>query len=101
VFGGVVLIPRREKGIAMKEFVMRANALLMVVLVSGMFGASMALAQDPTASNQVTFQPIVEFGDLFSSLTDAIGPLVAGALVLGLSIWAARYVFGIIKSMGR
>ena len=52
-------------------------------------------------AEQVPFEPIVQFGSLFTTIRDTIGPLVAAALGLGLAIWAARYVFGIIKSMGR
>ena len=49
----------------------------------------------------VDLEPIVEFGSLFATIRDTIAPLVVGALGLGLAIWAARYIFSIIKSMGR
>lgn len=85
---------------------MMKNVLLSPVtyVVPGLFavmmflGAGDLLAQETTA---VAFEPIVEFGTLFDTLKTSIAPLVAGALGLGLAIWGARYVFGIIKSMGR
>jgi len=62
-------------------------------------GAGEAFAQGTVPD--VTFTPIVNFGDLFTTLTTVIGPIVAAALMLGLGIWGARYVFSIIRSMGR
>ena len=63
-----------------------------------MFASPEVFAQ---ATNTVTLEPIVEFGSLFDTIRGAIAPLIVGALGLGLAIWCARYVFSIIKSMGR
>jgi hypothetical protein len=77
----------------------------MILLVAGVFAMSLffgsadLLAQ--TSATTVEYTPIVDFGDLFDTITTALGPIVAGALALGLAIWGARYVFGVIKSMGR
>jgi len=49
----------------------------------------------------VTFTPIVNFQGIFETLLPAVGVLVAAALGLGIAIWGARYMFSIIKSMGR
>ena len=64
-----------------------------------MFASPEVFAQ--ATAESVPLTPIVEFGSLFDTIRTAIGPLVAAALGLGLAIWAARYVFSIIKSMGR
>ena len=67
-------------------------------VVSMVAGSGELLAQTPPV---VTYTPIVDFGSIFDTITTAIGPIVVGALGLGLAIWGARYIFGIIKSMGR
>ena len=64
------------------------------------FGAGDLLAQTGGGSS-VTFTPIVEFGNLFDTIRSSLGPIVVGALGLGLAIWGARYMFGVIKTMGR
>jgi len=66
-------------------------------LVSMVVGSGEVLAQ----VEQVEFEPIVEWGMIFETIRLSIGPVVVGALALGLAIWGARYVFSIIKSMGR
>lgn len=55
----------------------------------------------PPSPAPVPFTQIVNFGSIFNTIREVIAPLVAGALGLGLAIWAARFIFGIIKSMGR
>ena len=76
------------------------------VVVAGVFallmfvGGAEVFAQGGGAES-VTFTPIVDFGTLFEQLRGPIATIVAAALGLGLAIWAARYVFSIIKSMGR
>ena len=86
-----------------KDFVMKSLVMPFVVgvfMVCCMFfGAAEAFA-DP-AGNQVQYTSIVEFGNLFDTIRNALGPIVVGALGLGLAIWGARYIFGVIKSMGR
>lgn len=54
-----------------------------------------------TTASTIEYESIVDFGDIFETIREAIGPVVVGALGLGLAIWGARYVFSIIKSMGR
>ena len=74
---------------------------LFVCVVVGallMFASPEVFAQ---ATDTVELEPIVNFGSLFDSIRTAIAPLVVGALGLGLAIWVARYIFSIIKSMGR
>ena len=82
----------------MRNFVM-PFVIGVVAVCCMMFGSAEVFAQTPT--NDVTFTPIVNFGDLFTTLTGVLGPIVAAALGLGLAIWGARYVFSIIRSMGR
>ena len=83
-----------------------AKAPIGSVVVAGIFallmffGGAEVFAQGDGATS-ITFTPIVDFGNLWTTLTTTLGPIVAGALGLGLAIWAARYVFSIIKSMGR
>jgi len=69
-----------------------------IVAAFGFLGLSEVFAQ---GGNTITFEPIVEFGSLFETIRTALGPIVVGALGLGLAIWGARYIFGVIKSMGR
>ena len=77
-----------------------AYVVAFVFSLSTLLGNAVVFAQGGNA-NSVTFTPIVEFGEIFTSITTTLGPLVAAALGLGLAIWGARYVFSIIKSMGR
>jgi hypothetical protein len=84
----------------MKNFLLSPASLVMAGFFAVMLflGQADLLAQETTT---VTFTPIVEFGTLFDTIKTSIAPLVAGALGLGLAIWVARYVFSVIKSMGR
>ena len=50
--------------------------------------------------NTVVYVPIVDFGNLFTTLIATIGPFIAGALGLGLTIWGVRYMFAMIKELG-
>jgi len=52
-------------------------------------------------TNEVTFLPIVSFGDLFNTLTTALAPMVVGALAFGLSIWVAGYCFKVFRMLAR
>ena len=74
--------------------------MLVAVMLTCCFGAGDVFAQG-AGSTTVEFESIVEFGDLFTTLTDAIGPLIAGALMLGLGIWGTYYIFTNIKRMAR
>ena len=67
-----------------------------LAMIAGM-GELFAQTDPPS----VNYQPIVNFGTIFETIRTAVGPIVVGALGLGLAIWGARYMFGIIKSMGR
>jgi len=71
--------------------------LCLAVVGLGMLGTLDVFAQ----TEEVSFEEIVSFGEIFKTIRVSIGPLVAGAIGLGLAIWGARYVFRIIKSMGR
>ena len=64
-----------------------------------MFASPEVFAQGDT--NTVSFSPIVEFGSLFDTIKTALVPIVVGALTLGLAIWGTKYIFRIVKSMGR
>ena len=67
---------------------------VMYLLVFGvlmLFGAGDVFAQ---GTNTVTFMPIVEFGTIFTTITTTIGPLVAGALGLGLPLCALLICVG-------
>ena len=88
----------REKGFVMRNLFSFVGIASMAVCCM-VFGATEVFANP--AANDVTFTPIVNFGDLFTTLTSVLAPIVVGALTLGLAIWGARYVFGIIRSMGR
>jgi len=96
VLGGFVYSPLGRKDCVMRNFVMPI-VIGVVAMCCMMFGSAEVFAQ----TNDVTFTPIVNFGDLFTTLTGVLGPIVAAALGLGLAIWGARYVFSIIRSMGR
>ena len=86
------------KGFISKAFVFRVLFMALVCGVALFVGAGELLAQTPPV---VEFDPIVDFGSIFDTLTTTLGPIIAGALGLGLAVWGTRYVFGIIKSMGR
>jgi hypothetical protein len=74
-------------------------AVLAVFGVVMALGASDVFAQaTPTA---VTYTEIVSFSNIFDTIRTSLGTIVAGALGLGLAIWGARYIFHVIKSMGR
>ena len=94
----VFLFPLGRKESVVKNFV-RSVCIVACAAVLMVFGGADLLAQTPT--NSVEFEPIVEFGTLFDTIRTALGPIVVGALGLGLAIWGARYIFGVIKSMGR
>jgi hypothetical protein len=96
----LVLFPFGEKGFVMKNLVLNP----MTYVVAGVFGLVSLLGSPELfaqTSNEVTFTPIVDFKDIFTSIIGIVGPLVAGAIGLGLGVWGARYVFSLIKSMGR
>ena len=80
----------------------KAYVIAGVVALLTLAGSPEVFAQGGgSGATEVTFTPIVNFGDLFSTITTTLAPIVAGALGLGLAIWGARYVFGVVKSMGR
>jgi hypothetical protein len=46
-------------------------------------------------------EPLVDFGSVFDTLKGTVTTIVIAAIGLGLGIWATRFIFGIVKSMGR
>jgi hypothetical protein len=61
-------------------------------------------AELPAGGEAVTFTQMVDFNGTDGVLTKIKQPLaaiLAGAIGIGLSIWAARFFFRIVKSMGR
>ena len=62
-------------------------------------GAGELLADGGGSS--VTFTPIVDLSGIFSSLTGVVSTIVAAAITLALGIWGTRYLFRLVKSMGR
>jgi len=105
VFGGLVLFPFWEKGVFMKGFVIQVCAFALVCVAVFFGGSEMLLAQGGGGgATPVQFQEMVSFGDIFSSsgaLWSALATIVSGAIGLGLAIWGARYIFSIVRSMGR
>lgn len=88
----------------MKGFVLsllKASLPAAVVAVALFFGADQLLAQGGGGTQTVTFTPIVDFSNVFDSITSSVGPLVAGAIGLGLGLWGVMFMFSIIKRMGR
>jgi hypothetical protein len=83
----------------MKGMYLKALVCAVVVCFVSAIGAESLLAQ--TTGSAVTYEPMVDFSGLFTTLVGVIGPLVAGAMGIGLSIWVAKYAFGIIRGMGR
>jgi hypothetical protein len=67
------------------------------VLVIAVVSPSLALAQTPS----VDATPLVDFGDVFDTLRSTVTTVVVGAIGIGLAVWATRYVFSIVRSMGR
>lgn len=92
-----------EKGIVMKNFLLSPVTYAVTGMFALMivFGSADLFAQTPPATNAVTYSDLVTWSEIFTTIRSAVGPMVAGAISLGLAIWGARYVFGIIKSMGR
>ena len=84
----------------MRGFLVKSVAVVLTVC-GAVLCAPELFAQGGGGANTVTFTPIVDFGNLFTTLTTTIGPIVAGALGLGLAIWGSRYIYGVIKSASR
>jgi hypothetical protein len=52
----------------------------------------------------VEFESLVQFdgsGGVLSAIKSPLAAILAGAIGIGLAVWAARFFFGIVKSMGR
>jgi uncharacterized membrane protein YciS (DUF1049 family) len=72
--------------------------LTVAVIACASVGSSViALAQDST----VTFTPLVQFGEVFNTITTTIAPLITAGLVLGLGIWGTFLIFRLVKKAGR
>jgi hypothetical protein len=100
-FGGFFYVPFGEKGLKMRDFLVRAKMYVVGVMCALAMLVCGVEVFAQTGPPDVEFTPIVNFGDLFTSITTTIGPLVAGALGLGLAIWGASYIFGVIRRMAR
>jgi hypothetical protein len=102
VFGGL-FFSHWEEGVFMLSFVNRMFAYGAFCATVLFVGAESLFAQGTGtgAATTVEFTPIVDFSSIFTTLTTTLGPLVAGALGLGLAIWGAGFVFSIIKRMAR
>jgi len=85
----------------MKGFVfglcVAAIAAVIAVLAPGDLFAQ-TTAATPTISELVKFDGT---DGVITKLAGAIGPLLAAAIGLGLSIWVAKFLFRMVKSMGR
>jgi len=103
IWEGVRVGVGKVVGVGLEGIKTPVARLVAAVVGAGVFftGVDLLAQGGDPPSNTVTFTPIVNFGDLFTTITAVVGPLVAGALGLGLAIWGARYVFSIIKSVGR
>jgi hypothetical protein len=69
-----------------------------VVGLTMSIGAGDLFAQ---TGDPVVITPIVDFSGVFATIATTVGPVIVGAIGLGLSIWAVRFMFGLVKSMGR
>jgi hypothetical protein len=52
----------------------------------------------------VEFQSLVQFdgsGGVLEAIKSPLAAILAGAIGIGLAVWAARFFFTIVKSMGR
>ena len=89
------------EGVEMRELVCSPMTYVMagVFGLFTMFGAVEVFANTDTSS--VSFTPIVNFGDIFTSITTTIAPLVAGAIGLGLAIWGTLFIARLIKRAAR
>jgi hypothetical protein len=83
-----------------KSFV--ASAVVVGVVVGGLsLVPDVAFAQTP---EPVTFTELVKFdgtGGILESVKGPLAKILAGAIGIGLAVWAARFFFGVVKSMGR
>jgi ABC-type Fe3+ transport system permease subunit len=68
----------------------------LAVLVVAVASPSVLLAQ-----GSVDAEPLVDFSGVFDSLKDTVTAVVVGAVGIGIAIWATRYVFSVVRSMGR
>ena len=72
--------------------------MFVFVMVCMTVGAGELLAD---GGSSVSFTPIVDLSGIFSSLTGVVSTIVAAAITLALGIWGTRYLFRLVKSMGR
>jgi len=73
---------------------------IMYLLVFGvlmLFGAGDVFAQ----GSAVTFTPLVDLSGVFTSLTTVVGVVVGAAITLAGGVWVTKYMFSLVKSMGR
>ena len=68
----------------------------LVAMCLGLIGVESAFADTP-----VQFNSLASFDSVFDSLRTAITTVVVAAIGLGLSIWGTKWMFRVVKSMGR
>lgn len=103
----LVFISLGEKGIAMigkvwngcRSFCGKVVAGVGAVVTAFSVGATDVFAAGTPV--EVAFTPLVNFTGIFDTITPVIAGVVASALILGLGLWGSKYVFHIIRSMGR
>jgi ribonuclease PH len=72
------------------------GCVALAVFTIAVLSPSLALAQ-----TVVDDEPLVDFSNVFDSLANVVTTVVVGAIGIGLAVWATRYVFSIVRSMGR
>ena len=68
-------------------------------MMAAMFvGGAEAFAQ---GGNAVEFAPLVDLSGVFGSLTTVVASIVGAAIALAGGVWVTKYIFSLVKSMGR
>jgi sugar phosphate permease len=103
VLSPVVSVVLVLKGVALSVLSRRTLPLVLVAVVSVSFFvfAPDLLAETEPVVTPVNVEPLVNFDGVFESLKGIVTAVVVGAVGIGLSIWATRFIFHIVKSMGR
>jgi hypothetical protein len=81
-----------------KSFVIGA-AVVGVVSTALLYAPEVAFAQDGGAVVKV--DELVDFDGAFDSLKSMLKYVLAGAIGIGLAVWGAKFLFRVVKSMGR
>lgn len=80
---------------------LKKRATLYAVAIVGLAMAVGAVDVCAQTAEPVVITPIVDFSSVFTTIASTVGPVIVGAIGLGLSIWAVRFMFSLVKSMGR